>query len=118
MINPVKLGLAIVALLCVASPGHAASCGSSIAGVQARVDAAIEKRAGADPWKRESRDATLRHQPTPFSLAATEGERGTRLEAALESLDRAREADGAGDVATCRRELASAKATLRRQQAH
>jgi hypothetical protein len=117
MANPVKFSFAVLALFC-ASPGHAASCGSSIAGVQARVDAAIEKRAGSDQWKRESRDATLRHQPTPFSLAATEGKPGTHLEDALEALDRARAADGAGDVAACRRELASAKAILRRQQMH
>jgi hypothetical protein len=115
MTNPVKVGFAICALLCVASPGHAASCGASIASTQARVDAAIEKRAGADRPQYESRDATLGHQPTPFSLAATEGEHGTQLEAVLESLDRARAADRAGDVATCRRELTSAKAVLRRQ---
>jgi hypothetical protein len=115
MTNSMKLSFAIFALLCVATPSHADSCGPSIAGVQAKVDAAIEKRAGSDRWKHESRDATLGHQPTPFSLAATEGERGEDLEVALESLDRARAADRVGDVAVCRRELASARAILRRQ---
>ena len=114
MKSSVKCGIAIAALLCVASPTYAGSCAPSIASVQAKVDAAIEKRAGADKWKRESRDAKLSHQPTPFSLAATEGERGSELKAALESLDRARAADRAGDVAGCRRELASAKAVLQR----
>jgi hypothetical protein len=116
MISSVKCGVAIVALLCVASPTYASSCAPSIAGVQAKVDAAIERRAGSGKWKRESRDATLNRQPTPFSLAATEGERGADLQVALESLDRARAADRVGDIAGCRHELASAKAILRRHR--
>jgi hypothetical protein len=106
----------LFALLCFASPACANSCAPSIAGVQTKVDAAIERRAGADKWKNESRDATLGRQPTPFSLAATEGERGSDLQAALESLDRARAADRLGDVAACRHELASAKSILWRHR--
>jgi hypothetical protein len=116
MASSVKCNAVVFALLCVTSPTYAESCGPSITSVQAKVDAAIERRAGADKWKHESRDATLNRQPTPFSLAATEGERGSDLQVALESLDRARAADRVGDVAACRRELASAKAILRRHR--
>lgn len=115
MTNSIKCGFAVFTLLCVTSPSYADSCGPLIAGVQAKVDAAIERRAGHDRSKHESLDATLSRQPTPFSLAATEGERGADLEVALESLDRARAADRVGDVAVCRRELASARAILRRR---
>jgi hypothetical protein len=114
MTNSIKCVFAALALLFVTSPSYADSCEPLIASVQAKVDAAIERNAGNDRWKHESLSATLSHQPTPFSLAATEGERGTNLEVALESLDRARAADRVGDVAVCRRELASARAVLRR----
>jgi hypothetical protein len=114
MTNSIKFGFAVLALLFVTPPSYADSCKSLIAGVQAKVDAAIERHAGDDRWEHESLNATLSHQPTPSSLAATEGERGANLEVALESLDRARAADRVGDVAVCRRELASARAILRR----
>jgi hypothetical protein len=114
MTNSVKYGFAALVLLFVTSPSYADSCEPLIAGVQAKVDAAIERHAGDDRWRHEGLDATLGRQPTPFSLAATEGERGADLEVALESLDRARAADRVGDVAVCRRELASARAILRR----
>ena len=116
MTSLMRYNIAVITLLCIASPTYAGSCAPSIAGVQAKVDAAIERRAGADKWKHESRDATLNRQPTPFSLAATEGERGSYLQVALESLDRARAADRVGDVAACRREIASARAILRRHR--
>ncbi len=116
MTTTVKCSFAILALLCVASPAYAGPCAPSIARVQAKVDAAIEKRAGADGWKRESLDATRNYQPTPHSLAATEGYRGQDLEVALDSLDRARAADNVGNVAVCQAELASAKAILRPQR--
>jgi hypothetical protein len=54
--------------------------------------------------------------PTPHSLAATEGYRGQDLEVALDSLDRARDADNVGNVAVCQAELAAAKAILRPQR--
>jgi hypothetical protein len=112
MTNSVKYGYAALALLFATSPSYADSCEPLIAGVQAKVDAAIERHAGDDRWRHEGLDATLSRQPSPFSLAATEGERGADLEVALESLDRARAADRVGDVAVCRRELASARAIL------
>jgi hypothetical protein len=115
MTTKVTCSVAILAFLGVVSQACADSCAPSIARVQAQVDAAIEKRAGTDGWKPESHDATRNRQPTPFSLATTEGERGQELELALDSLERARSADRVGDVAVCRHELASARAILRQQ---
>ena len=116
MTATVKSSVAILALLCVASPSYATPCASSIVRVQAKVDAAIEKRAGADNWKSESLDATLNHQRIPFLLAATEGPPGRSLQVALESLDRARAADSVGYIAVCRQQVAAARAVLRRQR--
>lgn len=116
MTSSVKCCVAVAVLLSVASSAHAGSCARSIVGVQAKVDAAVERRAGADKWKREGRDATLGRQPTPFSLAETEGRRGSDLQVALESLDRARAADRVGDVAVCEHELATARAVVRRHR--
>lgn len=108
-----KCSLSIFALLCAASPTYAGPCAPAIARVQARVDATIEKRAAADGWKVEGVRATRNYQPTPWSLAATEGRPGQTLDVALDSLDRARAADSAGDIAVCRQALASAKVILR-----
>lgn len=110
----VKCYAACVALLLAASPVHAGPCTETIAGVQAEVDAAIERQAGADGWKTESLNATRNYQPTPRSLAATEGRAGARFEFALDALDRARAADRMADSATCHEQLANARAALRR----
>ena len=104
---------AIAALLIAASPVHAETCAQTIARVQAQVDATIEKRAGSGGWKPESLDALRGYQATPRSLAAAEGGNGQLFEYALDSLDRARTADRAGDSAACHRELANARAALR-----
>jgi hypothetical protein len=104
---------AIAALLLMASAAHAGPCAQTIAGVQAEVDAAIENRAGADGWKPESLSALRNYQPTPRSLAATEGGYGKVYEYALDALSRARAADRAGDSATCQQQLANARAALR-----
>jgi alkylhydroperoxidase family enzyme len=114
MTNTLKYYSAIAALLLAASPAHAGPCSQTIASVQAQVDAAIENRAGSDGWKRESLNALRGYQPTPRSLAAAEGGNGQLFEYALDSLSRARAADGAGDSAACHQELANARAVLRR----
>jgi hypothetical protein len=115
MTTTVKCGV-ILTLLCVVSPTYAGSCTLSAARLQAKVEAAIEKRAGKASSKPESLDATLNYQPNPFSLAATEDYRGRDLEKALDSLDRARDAARVGVVVVCRRALASARAILRHEQ--
>ena len=114
MIKTIASTAAVAALLLVASPANAGPCAKTIAAVQAQVDAAIETRAGADGWKAQSLNATRSYQPTPRSLAATEGSDGRLFEYVLDTLDRARAADRAADSATCQRELTNARAALRR----
>jgi hypothetical protein len=113
MTSTAKCRFVICILLCAASPAHAGTCQPSIARVQAQLDAAIEKNAGSHGWEAESLDATRSHQPTPRSLAAVEDRYGPDFTGALDLLDRAREADRIGDIATCRRDLARVRAVLR-----
>jgi hypothetical protein len=108
--------IAFGALLLTAPAAYAGSCKQSIARVQARVDAVIEKSAGSDQWRPESLSALRGHQPTPLSLAQTEGGDGAYLRRALDALDRARTADKGGQIVACRRALSDAKLILRRQQ--
>ncbi|AUC99121.1 hypothetical protein CWS35_36410 [Bradyrhizobium sp. SK17] len=111
-----KCSVAVFVLLGAISPTHASPCATSIARVQAKVDAAIEKRAATDGWRPESLGATRGYQPTPRSLAATEGHPGLELDIALDSLNRARAADSVGDIDVCRTQLSYARAALRSQR--
>ena len=113
MNTTLKRYAAIAVLLLAASPAHAGPCTKTIAKLQAQVDAAIENRAGSDRWKPESLNALRSYQPTPRSLAASEGRDGAVFEYALDALKRARAADRAADSATCHREIANARAALR-----
>src|SRR5437879_4619112 len=105
MTRTVKCTTAAVTLLLVASPAFGGSCAQSIATVQRDVDSAIESSAGAGAWKTEGLGAMRGHQPTPRSLATAEGSNDKDFVAALDSLERARAADNAGDAAACNLEL-------------
>jgi alkylhydroperoxidase family enzyme len=104
---------AMAVFLLATSPAHAGPCTNTIARVQALIDAAIENRAGSDGWKPESLNALRSYQPTPRSLAASEGRDGAVFEYGLDALERARAADRGADSATCHREIANARAALR-----
>ncbi|MDA9426482.1 MULTISPECIES: hypothetical protein [Bradyrhizobium] len=112
----IRIAAAIIFLLNAATPVHAASCEDSIGRVQAQLDAAIEKNAGAHGWGPESLDALRGYQPTPRSLAQAEGASGAHLRLALDALDRARAADRSGDIAGCRRELSRATLLLQKRR--
>jgi hypothetical protein len=104
--------LARTILLFVASPAFAGPCESSINELQARVDAAIERQAVADPAKPESLRALRNYQPTPQSLAETEGAAGESFQTVLALLKQARSADGAGDLDRCNALLDQARRAL------
>lgn len=108
----IRIATAVIVLLHATSPAHAASCEDSIGRVQAQLDAAIEKNAGAHGWGPESLDALRSHQPTPRSLAQAEGPSGQHFQLALDALSRARAADRSRDIATCRREVSQARQIL------
>ncbi len=113
MTKTLKFGAAIAALLATASTAHAGPCAETIASVQAQVDAAIENRAGSDGWRPESLNALRSYQPTPRSLAASEGGDGKRFEYVLDALDRARAADRIAESASGHQEISNARAALR-----
>ena len=80
--------------------------------LQARVDAAIERQAAADPSKPESLRALRNYQPTPQSIAETEGAAGKRFQAVLTLLKRARSADRASNLDRCNALLDRARSAL------
>jgi hypothetical protein len=102
----------IIALLLLSAPADAASCRDSIDHVQAQVDAAIDRRAGNGPWQRESLDALRSRQPTPQSIATAEGTASAALTRALRALDRARAAEGVGNIRRCAAEVSAAQSLL------
>jgi hypothetical protein len=107
-----SLVLAAAILLFAASNALAGPCKSSIDELQARVDAAINNQAGTGPWKPESLSATRSRQPTPQSIAASEGAVGKKFQHVLALLKLARIADRAGNPARCNAELDKARSTL------
>jgi hypothetical protein len=106
------LGLAAAFLLLAAAPALAGPCTSSIDELQRRVDAAIENQAASGGWKPESLSATRSRQPTPGSIAASEGAAGKKFKHVLALLKRARSADRAGNLSRCNAELDKARSTL------
>ena len=107
-----SLGLATAFVLLFASSALAGPCQSSIDELQARVDAAIENQAAAGPWKPESLSALRNDQPTPESLAASEGAAGKKYKRVLVLLKRARSADRAGNQGRCNAELSKARSAF------
>jgi hypothetical protein len=112
MTKTLKSCAAAAALMATISAAGASPCSRAIAGVQRQIDSAIENDAGLDGWKPESLGALRSYQPSPRSLAATEGPAGRRFEGALVALGRARSADRAMNAAGCRQEVRRARAAL------
>jgi len=95
--------------------GYAGPCSPEIERMQARIDARVEALARAGPSAPESSDARLHRQPTPGSIAAAEsglGEISQQIKPVREAMARAREADQAGDLATCEQALAEVLRTI------
>jgi hypothetical protein len=95
---------------------QAGPCAAEIDSLQAAVDARISQVAGSGRTAPESAAATRHREPTPDSIAQAEqglGE-GTDSRQALAALARARQADAAGDGASCRKSLDEVQAALGR----
>lgn len=106
--------LSIVALIFLAAPGIAGPCQPMIDATQAAIDKAIDAIAATGPTAPESPGALLSHEPSPDSIAQEEsalGE-GRGPDKALAALGRARQADAAGDLAGCEKEIAKARRAL------
>jgi hypothetical protein len=105
-VSPCILGAALLSLT--AAPGYAGPCSAEIDRLQPLLDAKIAAAAQAGQTAPESNAALLHHQPTPDSLAGAESKlgEGSHVEQAAIALNRAREADGAGDRRGCEQAVA------------
>ncbi len=99
------LMLAAVAFLGGSAVAHAGPCTTQIAEVQRRIQQ-IAPGSESGPTAAQSVGAQLHHQPTPGSVESAENK---AREAADAALDRARNADAAGDATRCAQALHEAK---------
>jgi len=90
-----------------ASPGvaHSGPCTTQIAALEQQIDAATPGPKSG-PTFSQTLGAQLHYQPTPRDVEHAEQVANTRARAAL---DRARQADAAGDAAGCNAALIEAK---------
>jgi hypothetical protein len=97
----------LAALACIggAASAQAGPCTTQIAEVE-RYLARIKPGPASGPTASQSIGAQLHHQPTPGSVEAAEAKARADADTALE---RARQADAAGDAGTCTKALDEAK---------
>jgi hypothetical protein len=121
--NAMKIGRILassaVALAASISVSVAGPCSAEIDAVVARIDAALEARAGAGSTAKEQAVVAGRHvQPTPRSLAAVEEKLGEMsmetIELVKQAMTRARAADSAGDKIACKQALEEAQRAINR----
>jgi hypothetical protein len=108
--------LSTAALAASLSVSYAGPCTDEIDRTQARVDARLEALAAGGPSAKESSGALLHHQPTPGSIAAAESglrEMSAQTVATIKAgMERARQADAAGNRAGCEQALAEVQRTI------
>jgi hypothetical protein len=98
--------MSIAALCLLAIPAEAGPCTKDIDRMDDRVNAWLDKMAAEEPAKRQSIGAQEHRQPTPRSIAKAEGIPSARIAKARNAMQRARQADRAGDKAACEKALA------------
>ena len=112
-----KLALSAVGLAASISASLAGPCSAEIDAIMARINAAVEARAGAGTGAKEQATVGGRHiQPTPRSLAAAEEKRdemsADTIEQITQAMERARAADRAGDNVACNQEIEVARRAI------
>jgi len=101
--------LMAAALVCGATAAYAGPCTERISQFEQqlkRIQAAAPSGGAGEPSAPQSVGAQLHHQPTPGTVQRAETEANTDAAAALE---RARNADAAGDASACTKALNEAK---------
>jgi hypothetical protein len=101
------------ALVASVSASYAGPCSEAIARLLAEIEAKQDANAAAGPSAPESTAATKHRQPTPESIGAAESRLGEvspeKLQAVWPAVERASEADRAGDQIACEAALADAR---------
>jgi hypothetical protein len=101
------------ALLTSMSISYAGPCSEEIARFRAEIEAKQHSNATAGPAAPESTTATTHRQPTPESIGAAESQLGEvspeKVQAVWGAVERASEADRAGDRIGCSAALADAR---------
>jgi hypothetical protein len=94
--------LAVSIFLPTASFGKTA-CSAELARTRKAVDRAIDQHAASTPFAPESKSATLHHQPTPATVARAEHrfDDWPNGSEAVKAIQRARDANRAGDMQGC-----------------
>jgi hypothetical protein len=109
--------LSAVGLAASISASMAGPCSAEIDAIMARINAALEARAGAGAGAKEQSTVGGRHiQPTPRSIATAEEKLGEisadTIELVNQAMMRARAADSAGDNAACKKQLEVARRAI------
>ena len=106
-----------ISILCLSTlPCLAGPCTDDIDRTIAHLDAKLAARVAAGPVAKQSTKAQLHHQPTPGGKIKAAVELGDLSQETVDkvraALNRAREADKAGDKAACDRALADVHAAI------
>lgn len=107
----------LVAFAASISASVAGPCSSEIDAMVARIDAALEAKAGTGATAKEQAVVAGRHvQPTPRSLAGAEQKLGDisleTIELVKQAMARARAADSAGDDIACKQALTEVRRAI------
>jgi hypothetical protein len=102
-----------IALFASMSMSYASPCSEEIARFRAEIEAKQQVNAVAGPTAPEGTAATMHRQPTPESIGAAESRLGEvspeKLQVVWGAVERASEADRAGDQIACEAALADAR---------
>ena len=97
-------------------PSQAGPCSDDIDRTISHLDARLAAKVAAGPAAKQSTKAQLHHQPTPGSKIKAAVELGDlspeTVEKVRAALNRARQADQAGDKAACERALDDVRAAI------
>jgi len=96
----------IVALCLLAVPAAAGPCTGGIRSMEDRINAWLDRLAAGEPTKRQTLGAQMHRQPTPRSIAEAEGVPSATIARVRDAMERANQADRAGDKAACDKALA------------
>ena len=112
------IALSVAALVLCSAAAHAGPCAGEIYDADIAIGKRLDAAAAKGKALPESQAALLHRQPTPQSVAGAEVKAGDLSEADVKALGafmvEARKADGAGDLAACRKALADLQLILDR----